>query len=836
MKPILIDPLNRRLYLRLDFVPGPGVETPRVVEYDLSTRVPTILRNGRLPLEGTTAFVGLSANTIALDAPGRRAFVLDHPQSGDCPACSIVRFWDLKTLAVRPETWNLTTLVPNFSALGITYAAEEDRLYAVGTLAGEGAQIMSQIVGPPLLPTAVVAIDARNGSLAWVKPIAECQHPGVVTPGLGASIFRSKRLAALYIPCIRPQPVAGIAYPGQSALIRLWITPSAGAAESLTLRREVFPISGVYANGGGLAGMAVFDEAAERVYMLNQSTGTSGAWVFDGRLSAWVGFVPAGDESNLQLGINQATGHMYMRFSRGDAVSGANAPILVTDGRATPVPQGETFRIGISQSSDWILSDPLTARIFVRKLTGANRPPQVLVLRDHTPSAQRERLVDFDELTTDVQESARTFATFQGSVRGFGARASLVGGYSGVLSPVYESTNGPTFIPGLKPSPRSVILGRAASLDLSGVSASASAQAISPDEVTSEEYETNRKELGAEAGGAGSAIADQLVWAWPAAVCVDAEGKLNEAKQEAPIGRSTVRCDLKTEQVSASTTSGGMVLDGVSLDGGSFVSKLARTARDGTVAEATATVRGIEISLPGVGGLSIARVAATVRTVAHGRPGTARVQWIREIDGVLVTDSSGTAVFRCPEDCSPKAVADAVNENIGQRVHVSIPDAELTATPRGAFAGIRETEPNYLDGRIVNDDDARAVPALELLVINDTAEKSRLQLQLAAIQASSIYGISLTPQGGDMSTPPFAPVPGLPPVADLGPQPSFGNVPPLAAGPGATIATSRSSIFAVRSGADAFFLSLICLLVVAVVAGGVRRHRFAALLSGGPRR
>jgi hypothetical protein len=836
--PLLVDPLNRRLYARWDLTAAGGGGA-RTAEYDLSTDIPKVRRLGPLPSEGSS-FIGLSSNTVTLDAGRKRAFVLDHPQSGDCPGCSVVKFWDLATLTVKPQTWNLTMLVPNFSALGITYSAQDDRVYAVGTLAGVAGDVMSQAVGPPYLPTAVVAVDASTGTLAWVRLLPECQHPAVVHPGLGASIFRSRRLSALYVPCIRPEPGlfnAGT-YPGQSALIRLWIQPTATTTAASGFRREVFSISGVYYNGAANNGLAVFDEAADRVYMLNQSSGTSGAWAFDGLLSAWVGFVPAEDNTNWQLGVDQGSGHVYMRYGLGgDAAFNSSDPLLVTDGRATPVPQGDLFPTGISGVSQWIRTDPRTHRLFFQvsgRRAGVAPLTRVLVYKDRLPSAEPDRPIDYDGLTTDVAEGPGTFATYQGSVKGFGARVSLVGGYSGVLSPLYQSVTQRILIPGVKPAPRSIILGRAASLDLSSVSAASTAQAVAPDTVSADEYESYRNDLGKSAGGAAALGTEQLTWPWQAAVCIDAEQKAADDKKEAPVGRSTVKCDLKAGRVSASTMSGGAVLEGISLEGGTFVSSVERN-EDGTVTEATATARGMEIDLPGVGRLSIGRVSSTVRTVAHGRPGTAGVKWVREIDGVLLTDPSGKVLFRCPEACSPEAVADAVNENIGERVRVVVPDAERIATPRGAFAGIRETKSSYFDGLVVNDDDSRAVPALELLVINDTAEKSRLDIQLAAIEASSIYGISLLPAEGGSAGPPLVDVPAIPPITNVGP-PELAPPPIVSGGQVPALATTSSSVLAVRSPADALFLSLISLLILATIAGGVRRHRFAALLNGGPQR
>ena len=820
-----IEPVTRRLYLRGYLQ---GNQGGRLLEYDLTKRIPTLTRAAPLPTSGSSI---ISPYTVSFDPARKRAFVLDETPA-ECQVCSVVKILNLETLQVQPKTWNLTLMVPNFYASGITYSAEDNRIYAVGSLIGYATGPDNPSGAGPTVPVMVVAVDATSGDMAWAAPIPKCQYPGVAAYR-GGAIFRSKRLSALYVPCVRPEPQVFDSgyYPGTSAVVRLWIDSRAGTNDAVGFRSEIFPISGKYTNGGNLNAMSVFDERADRVYMANNANTTSGAWVFDGLLSAWVGFVPAFDDTNREIGLDQSSGHLYMR-------SGRDGNLIVTDGRATPVPQGELLPIKTVESSNFYLADPLTHRVFVRTPPRTpGQPQQMLVMGDHTPSATPAVADDYDSLTTDLAEGTGTFSTFAGSVNGFGARITLVGGYGGAMSPVIQNAGGDDPVKtaglGISPGPRGVALGRVGSIDLQNVGASASAQAVAPDDLTDDEYETRRKSIGQTGGGAGGSAADALVWPWPAAVCLDAgEKKANETK-ESSIGSSVVNCDLKQQQLSAVTRASGLSLDILSVAGASFDSSIARTASEGTVTKTTAVARGIEVTVPGYGRLSIARVTATVQTLAHGRPGTASLSWTRDIDGVLLTDPSGNVLFRCPKECSPTTVADAVNESLGQRVQISIPEAEKIVTPRGAFASIRKTEQDAVNGLIVNDDDSSAVPALELLIINDSQDKSRLDVQLAAIQASSIYGISLLPEEGGLNAPPLISVPPLvPPVTDLGPQVGPGIVPPLGTG-GPTLGTTRSSVLAVRSAADALFISLICVLVFATIAGAVRRHRFAALLNGG---
>jgi hypothetical protein len=824
-----LEPVTRRLYLR-GFLAGS--QQARMLEYDLTSRVPTLRRVTDLPTSEATI---ISPYTVSFDVSRKRAFVLDETP-GECPICSVIKILDLETLRVRPETWNLSLMVPGFYASGITYSPADDRVYAVGAIPGYAASPANTLGAGPAIPVMVIAVDATTGRLAWASHVTKCQYPGVAL-FRGAGIFRSLTQQALYLPCIRPDPTAldAGAYPGTSAVVRLWIDPGADTSEAAAFRSEIFPISGRYVNGGGVNTLAVFDEGSDRVYLSNNAVATSGTWVFDGRLSAWVGYVPAADTNNLEIGLDQSSGHLFMR-------SGADGNLIVTDGRATPVPQGQTFQlypVGQTASSNFYLSDPLTNRVFVRQIaTKPGAPQQMLVYHDRTPSGTAAEADDYDTLTLDVPEGPQTFATFAGNVNGYGVRATMVGGYTGSIAPVIQSTRSDPVKDsglGISPGPRSIALARIGSIDARNVGVSASAQSIAPDALTADEYETRRQEL-ERSGGPQETAAQQIIWPWPAAVCVDA-GEAAKQTKEGSFGRSVVDCRLADEKVAASSAVDALSVDVLSIASSSFESVVSRTEDAGTVTRSTALVRGVDVTVPNVGRLHIARVAATVQTAAHGRPGTAAVGWTREIDGVLLTDASGKVLFRCPEDCSPKAVADAVNESIGHRIRIDIPGAAQTTSPRGAFAGIKKLRSDSLNALIVNDDDSEAVPALEILILNDTSEKSRLDIQLAAIEASSIYGISLLPKEGDLLSPPLVDLPQLPPVADLGPGPDLGNTPPIAQGPGGpALATTRSSLFAVRSPADAFFLSLICLLILATIVGGVRRHRFAGLVNGGSQR
>ena len=87
--------------------------------------------------------------------------------------------------------------------------------------------------------------------------------------------------------------------------------------------------------------MAAFDQATDRFYMQSQSESLPGVWVFDGRLSAWVGFIGALDLTIAYAGNNQLNGRYYI---------GGSSYMIPVEGRHTPVPQGRVVPIPAIQS------------------------------------------------------------------------------------------------------------------------------------------------------------------------------------------------------------------------------------------------------------------------------------------------------------------------------------------------------------------------------------------------------------------------------------------------------------------------------------------------------
>lgn len=699
-------------------------------DYDIRSDTPRLLREQHIGNYDTFALDAASPYTISVDRKRKLAYFLVPSYAG-----SAIRVVDLDTFKVL-GTWDFTSAVPGFLPEGMTFSPDDDRIYIVGGFYGGGHAQLALSITKPAIGTGVIAIDPPKTpedepTVAWVRPVAECQAP-LTTRGTGALIARSMFRPALYFGCVRSDP-----YPGQSGLIRLGIEPDADRGAAAQFALDLFPISGSYTGRfGAIQGSGAFDQKTDRFFMQSQSLGSPGTWVFDGRLSSWVGFIAAPDDNNHFLGLDQASGRFYMASS--DSTGDKDSYLLVTDGRATPIPQGIVYR-GLG-TAGFIATDPPTRRLYVKmelgKLgLGKTGERGFAVLRDATPSPQRPKPIDFDALTSDIAEGPKTITSYSAGVSGFGTRAVLVGGYGGITS----AGGTPIGIGQLRPGDRGVTVARLTSVDMRDVGASAAAQAFVADSNTEAEVSDS---------GAGELP-------WRPVSCLDGNGESISEEDSQHAGRASVQCDLKKQIVSASSKFGELRSGSVSVAHSSINATARRDPKLGTVTQVEAVASGIELPSPH-GSIVIGQVATTVQTVAHGRPGTAEAEWKRVISGVEVRDADGEVVQRlggCDSNEKEDLCAELekeINSLLPMRVRLDLPRPDLQQTPKGALAGVQQNDGDFYGNRTVNNQGAvfdgeggtRAVPAAQITVFNDTQEKSRLVIQLAAVQASSIYTIS----------------------------------------------------------------------------------------------
>lgn len=840
---VALDSQRRRMYYIWRQV---GTSTIRVVEYDLTPRIPRPIRESVAPgfPQSYSKFL------TAYDSHRRRLFLLDTatPVIGT----TLHRF-DLPTFKIDTP-WDLSVAAPGFIAKGITYSPQDQRLYLVGEIALNGnflGQVYDSLfVKPPVGPvTTVVSLNPATGAVDWMRPIPQCLKV-LYDPFAGTFIDRSTQRDALYIFCFNGGASAGntgiSSLPGFTGLVRLGISEDATQEQALGFPVDLFPVSGAYVKDTESSRVGL-DHKSDRVFVQSVSPVTPGAWTFDGAISAWIGLIAAPDSNDLGLAINESSGHYYIASH---LPGGAGSRyLLVSNARMTPPPQGDVFNIPLN--SDPIV-DAGSKRLFAPLYVSSDETDGWFVLEDNTPDPQDPDPVDYDELTTDVSEGAGTLASYAGTLSGFGTRIFLVGGLGGARSfvgfqesdfnlneataAIREIFQSP--LPALSPGDRGVYFGRVSSLDVRNSGAAASAQAGAPDSLTEADVEnirnfTKRAGGGEDADGPVAPVAENIVWPYDASTCLDGSGQRLEKSASNAGGESKAECDLAKSTGSASATFAPVTIGPVTVGASSFRATTRRDPVLGTVTESVAIAKGVELVLPGVGGLSIGRVTATARTIAHGRPGTAKVEYARHIQDATVVDAAGKETFACQASCDPEQLAQAVNENLGVKIRMDVPPADRVATARGAFAGVEKTSRDYIGGLAQNNDDSRALPALQLTINNDSAGKSRLMVQLAAIQAYSIYGISLlsdTPiDGGDGGLLP----PGSPPLlTDPGTGPAPVALPPVRRVPNAR--ALRGAFLLARPAREAAIVGLLLALIAAAVATAYRRQSLVEQLEDAP--
>lgn len=849
-------PKHQRL-LHYSTTTGPSTGTLRL--YDLGKRVPTLLKK-RATWSGSDIPSGpRSIYTVAGDDVNNRYFFLEQNQTSTL-AISIVDGDSLKIV----RSFDLISQVPGFVAYGFTYAADDNRLYIVGdwsVYAGTSLHGLATTVGRATWVSGVVAVDLQETpKVAWYRIVTQCSQP-LFTSQTGSFIARSQRAPVLYFACMRMYANGNL-----SGIIRMSLTSAAHPADKTdqtdanSFAIEHFPISGNFANSQGVFGSAHYDPRADRIMIQSLTRSTPGAWVFDGIRSAWVGQIGAPNYPN-KLGFSSFTGHVYMSSSPDSMPE----YMVVGDARSTPAAQGTVLPLKSNGFPQYIMADPTSNRIFVAVQNpakyGFGKPNEwgFLVVEDRLPPSIQEIKIDYDDLTSNIPEGSGTVATYSGTVSGFGSRALLVGGYGGI----WTQPDGLTYLDpkpqtlgGEPPGDRGLFAARVPGLDLRNVGSSAAAQAVSPDPITDNTYGTRQSQMhgqGKDVGKTvqplgdlagqkdldvkfGDAMFDAGAWRWPAIACLDGGGDARPEPESttSPGGSTSVVCNLPGQTAAASASFSSLSLEQAGVEifvaSSAFATKAWRSVIDGLVTESISTAKGVRVVVPNVGSLSIGRVTAKARTLAHGHPGTALQSWDREFEDVVLRNAEG-GVYRCDE-CNPVEVVRRANMLFETTIRIRLPRPERMATPKGAYASIQKSESDYWNDLTVNNDNSHAVPALEMVVIHDTVEKSRLILQFAAIQASSIYGISLLPPDQRYEPPPQV-------IREPAPPPQIiyeeGEAPPARSSGGGTLGfrSIRSALFLIRSPREIALTALLLGIFVAACGGALRRRKLIRLLEGG---
>lgn len=873
-----IDTDARRLYTKSDCEDG-----DRIVVHDISTEIPTVTQVG--PPITTTIRVWTSYTVLV--APDRqRLYVLGIGSTGRGEPM-LMEVYDLETLE-HVETWNMSEeKTSGFVPYGLDYDQARDRIYLVGMFGGSNlvnASSTTQSLATSGVPRgAVVAIDADSGESIWTDLLTDCDLP-LRTAFQGAFVGRSSVQPMLYTFCeaggLGSQPV------GQAGLVRLDLKAQDDATGMVDFPSEFFPVSGHYREGNH-GGVTSLDRSRERFFAQSISSRTHGAWVFDGLRSSWIGFVASPDDTNSYYGLDPTTGKYYM--GGGKHLEGTGY-INVTDGGATPVPQGRLFsdiRSTTPPASEVegslaiksnMMVDPMTGRLFTSYHQGDARG--ALVLRDTTPPITPREPLDLDELTHDLADDEARLE-FSANTSGFGAQYVQVGGWENVYSRLTVPGFGWTLAGEVGDNPANIRYGnRGATMSLvegiglASSGASASAVATRPDDNTPADAESKTNEATEPGGGLPSDGDD--VEETEYATCLDGIGEpvTEEKGSEAEPFHAVAHCDLENLETTAfARASGGSGGGGLVVSDSSFDARTFRDPDRGIVTEAEAIAEGVFFGEADLGGFGIDRVTATTTTWANGLDGTSHVRWERTVEGMRTFEADGTAgeLTSCTtivesgeedvEEGDCETIEDQLNALIPTRFEVKFPRPEAVATPGGAFASVQETESDFLSGQATNNDQRRAVPGMEVTVFADGPQRGRLWVQLAAVKADATFIRSPHPPPFDESTggadtattdeggttaPPAPPgegesgtfdVPessgptGAPPVPIDEPDVAPDDGPPVVTAADETPLVAFGWLPALRSLGDAMLTGALYLLFLLPVAEIVRRRRLLDVLT-----
>ncbi len=853
-----IDPVRHRMFY--EYPDGDG--GAHLVTYDIS---------GRIPRQIAIASVGRDADfniatryTVAFD-PGRQELAIVTPSmdpgTGTLPAgpASILVYSD-RTHSVRTR-WSLATSLPGFFPLGISYSAKDDRIYAVGEFTAvrnladgtviAGAKFMSP-------GTAVVALDPLTGKPTWVRSLASDCPQVLYSKSIGSLIARSGSTDALYFACVSGGTPAAQTYPGATGLVRMHIDPKGDSAAQADQPVEYFAISGNYFSGGSASGIAAFDAHNERFYLQSLSFTTPGAWVFDGRLTAWVGFVSAPSSADYYIGVNERLGHLYIGTYR---INVANNGLLVADVRQTPVPAGEFTPL---ITTALIAADSASNRLFIRP---ENPNAHWLVLEDLTPASTYDQPTeDYDALTTGLPDSPSNDVDYALGATGFGAEAIQVGGTGAPLTALGTSFgNG---IPGVASGTRAVMAGRVGYLDLRPSGAGAAAQAATADTNTVQYYESDDRY---------PRDGKPDTWPYKSLACLDTGGQPQSQSDSSPDistdgATASISCDLAKSTVKASSIMSAAGSGGAQVQRSTYDVTATRDSKTGGVVDSTATATGVSFQVEGGYTVSFGRVVSKALSRAHGHQGTAYSEWSRSVEGVSLVGPDGKSLLPEGAGCysyvkaglagntrdvhdTCATLSTAINKLLPTRFHADFPMPDVITTPKGAFAAIEQTSAQYYQQNVVNDqgviykDDSvgiRPTPAVIAEAYQDTAERSRTVTVLAATQTNVRYTISppyddgwVDGGGGGTSSGSSgggAPVvnPGHAPATTAdAPPPVITNPAPTASGP---LAALRGFLLRRRGLRDALLLVLLSGLVVGGSGTVFRRRRLVDVLVTVPRK
>jgi hypothetical protein len=537
------------------------------------------------------------------------------------------------------------------------------------------------------------------------------------------------------------------------------------------------------------------DPAAGLLVQLTSDGAHNKLYVFDAVHRAWTGSIPLkGMGVNIWgIAVDPTNGEAYS-VTDSDVVAASQVTSL-------PVRLGNLASMGDLRTGNGAppLFDPATGRLFVlsspdtwttRDGTRVHPDAEMAVFQDVTRFSPVELTPpDPDAFTHEIPVTDQTQVSYQAIGSAYGLRVVQTGGLTATQLAAFANPAVPAgnacaiarqFVPapcdGLVPSTydgsRALTLGRsdastqnsgavadAAPAELDTSTASEVTQLSSPATFLAGPFGTAGRDAPNAPASPDEPASDQVSQRVAPTTCSD----LGTGKSASDLPSAHSGCDSAGRKSDASaTTSQFGVASPVQV---AYAASNVATSNTpaGSVVDVTAVARGISIDVPGGPSLHIGEVTSRATSRAAGRTGTAGATFNRTISEATVRDPQGKVVVSCgfstTPACDPRQLTIAMSKNSPFPIQFLTPapaspygiatgdDGTQTVkgSPGGAKAEVIKTEYQFVNDANVNGDASHEVPGLQVIMVNDQQQPSRLVLQMAAVSTQASQSIGLAP-------------------------------------------------------------------------------------------
>ncbi|MDQ1403167.1 MAG: hypothetical protein QOG03_1483 [Actinomycetota bacterium] len=736
--PLYVDSPGRLLYQVSGDVGGTTIEIRDLDSLAVRAKVSTLGSIVPLvvsPLRGAGAHLNYSL--AAVDATRHRLFYPFRDANTQAPQIAIL---DGQAGHFAGQAYAIPDPVvggADFSVEGLDYDAGSDILYAVVVAPAMDVNTATSYAGAIFLE----AISASDGRALWTMQVPGC-----------STLFGDKN-ASSPLGHFDGHLVFGC-NASPTGISEVLILPAGAskpsAADVATYDAPVLPEK------------AVFDPASGRLFLLSENELLA---TFDSKHGAFVGLVLPGAGSS--IGVDPGLGRVYLCTEK---VSGGL--LSVDAGSAAPVPPGAmvpSIDCPSAAHSLPIVADSQTGRVFLPIVGADGTTTTWTAMQDNLPSYKKPVPFDPDQGVADVAEARGvTQASYSSQGGAYGTRIDWVGGPIGVadnssalaggtLRSAYAEQAGLRLAEG----GRAIRLARVSEAKMSSSGVQATAEVADRNNALETDLSTIRQHPIAQAvySGMGTKSADQHPhWPYAPATCSTFGGPSDVGSANEPgltsRGSASARCNFDDLSSTAKAEADRIDLDALGIAVGRSTASvtLQPDAARGATSLASASADNVNIADQ----VFIGQAVATVKAVAHGRPGSASTDYQRRFAGVrIVAPDHKSVIYQCRDfaECDPAKVVNAINQALGPRVRASLPSPEPTylhGSQKGTTASLEEDRWRQIGEQLVFDKaaDDLTMPAIELRLAANEFASSGVVLDLAGVTATATYRISLLPHGG----------------------------------------------------------------------------------------